>query len=412
MDAKLCHRGVFASVVALLLGWSILAAHADTPVVHAVLFYSPNCGHCHKVITEDFPPLFERYGDSLQIIGVNTADAGGSALFEAAANKFNLASENLGVPLLVIADVVLIGSLDIPQQLPVLIEKYLAEGGVGWPELPGLAEAIAQVEAAQPTAPPPMATSRPAATLAANAAAPTHEPSVVPTATRPATSITPTPTPGIVMAASTSDGLRSRFNRDPLGNGLAIIVLAGMVIALGSVAARSPWRAWAAPFATVVPGRRRRPARAVDWAVPLLVLAGLGVAGYLAYVETQQVRAVCGPVGDCNTVQQSEYARLFGLIPIGVLGALAYLAILAAWAVYRLHPGRLGQWAGLAVRLMVAGGVLFSIYLTFLEPFVIGATCAWCLSSAIIMTLLLLLASAEIQADNAGPTPITETGPA
>jgi uncharacterized membrane protein len=39
---------------------------------------------------------------------------------------------------------------------------------------------------------------------------------------------------------------------------------------------------------------------------------------------------------------------------------------------------------------MVAGGVLFSIYLTFLEPFVIGATCAWCLSSAVIMTLLLL----------------------
>jgi uncharacterized membrane protein len=38
---------------------------------------------------------------------------------------------------------------------------------------------------------------------------------------------------------------------------------------------------------------------------------------------------------------------------------------------------------------MVVAGTLFSIYLTFLEPFVIGATCAWCLASAIIMTLLL-----------------------
>jgi len=35
-----------------------------------------------------------------------------------------------------------------------------------------------------------------------------------------------------------------------------------------------------------------------------------------------------------------------------------------------------------------AGGVAFSIYLTFLEPFVIGATCIWCLSSAIIVTAL------------------------
>jgi uncharacterized membrane protein len=40
---------------------------------------------------------------------------------------------------------------------------------------------------------------------------------------------------------------------------------------------------------------------------------------------------------------------------------------------------------------MIAFGTLFSIYLTFLEPFVIGATCAWCLTSAIIMTALLWL---------------------
>ena len=49
-------------------------------------------------------------------------------------------------------------------------------------------------------------------------------------------------------------------------------------------------------------------------------------------------------------------------------------------------------WIGcLALVLMTFGGTLFSIYLTFLEPFVIGATCAWCLTSAILMTTLLLL---------------------
>jgi uncharacterized membrane protein len=42
--------------------------------------------------------------------------------------------------------------------------------------------------------------------------------------------------------------------------------------------------------------------------------------------------------------------------------------------------------------------VLFSIYLTFLEPFVIGATCAWCLTSALIMTLLLWAAAPEAAA--------------
>jgi uncharacterized membrane protein len=42
---------------------------------------------------------------------------------------------------------------------------------------------------------------------------------------------------------------------------------------------------------------------------------------------------------------------------------------------------------------MTLFGTLFSIYLTFLEPFVIGATCAWCLASAVIMTALLWLAA-------------------
>jgi uncharacterized membrane protein len=129
-----------------------------------------------------------------------------------------------------------------------------------------------------------------------------------------------------------------------------------------------------------------------DWAIPVLSLIGFSVAAYMAYVETTQVSAVCGPVGDCNTVQQSAYARLFGVLPIGVLGVLGYIAILAAWLVRCFGRDRLADLAALALLGMTAFGTLFSIYLTFLEPFVIGATCAWCLSSAIIMTLLFWLA--------------------
>jgi uncharacterized membrane protein len=45
----------------------------------------------------------------------------------------------------------------------------------------------------------------------------------------------------------------------------------------------------------------------------------------------------------------------------------------------------------MAVFGMTAFGVLFSLYLTFLEPFVIRAVCAWCITSSVIMTLLMLL---------------------
>jgi uncharacterized membrane protein len=143
----------------------------------------------------------------------------------------------------------------------------------------------------------------------------------------------------------------------------------------------------------------RRPARLaptspLDWLTPLLGLAGLGVAAYLAHVEVREVQAVCGPVGDCNTVQQSDYARLFGVLPVGVLGLLGFAAILVAWALHRWARGPLSSWAAIALLAMTGFGTLFSIYLTFLEPFVIGATCLWCLSSAVIMTTLHGLAHA------------------
>ena len=49
---------------------------------------------------------------------------------------------------------------------------------------------------------------------------------------------------------------------------------------------------------------------------------------------------------------------------------------------------------------MSAFGLIFSIYLTFLEPFVIGATCAWCLTSAILMTMVALAIVLRVDSEN------------
>jgi len=108
-------------------------------------------------------------------------------------------------------------------------------------------------------------------------------------------------------------------------------------------------------------------------------------------VEVGGSEAVCGPVGDCNTVQQSEYARLFGVIPIGLLGVVGYALTMLLWGVTRLDRGRLADVAAVLLFAGVVSGVLLSAYLTFLEPFVIGASCAWCLGSAVIITVLLWL---------------------
>jgi uncharacterized membrane protein len=82
------------------------------------------------------------------------------------------------------------------------------------------------------------------------------------------------------------------------------------------------------------------------------------------------------------------------MLPIGVLGLVGYAMILLAWGIGRFSRGRLAAYATLTLLGMTAFGVLFSIYLTTLEPFVIGATCAWCLTSAVIMTALFWLSLA------------------
>ncbi len=127
-----------------------------------------------------------------------------------------------------------------------------------------------------------------------------------------------------------------------------------------------------------------------DWLIPAVIVFGIGVAGYLSYVETQEVAAVCGPVGDCNAVQNSPYATLFGILPVGVLGLLGYLGLLAAWLARKTLP-KLEKAAAMAFLYMALFAVVFSLYLTYLEPFVIKAVCMWCITSAWLVTILLLL---------------------
>jgi uncharacterized membrane protein len=74
-----------------------------------------------------------------------------------------------------------------------------------------------------------------------------------------------------------------------------------------------------------------------------------------------------------------------------MLGLAGYFVIFASWLVSRFSRNSLAGPAVILIFGLAALNTLFSIYLTFLEPFVIGATCAWCLTSAVLMTVLMLL---------------------
>jgi uncharacterized membrane protein len=162
-----------------------------------------------------------------------------------------------------------------------------------------------------------------------------------------------------------------------------LVTVSMMVTALGLIGARQKGR------------RGTHTIHYPNWLLLVVVIGGMIVAGYLSYVEVTGSDAVCGTVGDCNTVQQSSYARLFGILPIGLFGLIGYGLILAAWLVTQINDGQLGTLARAVLLGFALFGVFFSIYLTFLEPFVIGATCAWCVTSAIVMALILWLVAAD-----------------
>jgi uncharacterized membrane protein/thiol-disulfide isomerase/thioredoxin len=349
---------------------------AENPgdIVRAVLFFSPTCGHCHKVIEEDIPPLIERYGERLEILMIDISTSDGRQLFQSAAEFFGNLREIRGVPTLVIGEQVLIGSREIPEQFPGLIDIGLNSGGVEWPAIPGLTEFI------QPQADENLKDE--ALPLASQTQSENND--LTPTAD----ALAEASTRGQIASTASFENSTEvpiyiqRFMQDPIGNSIAVLTLLGMLISVvivGYYFLRTPGEDHQKPHALSWP----------RWAIPALSLAGLGVAGYMSYVELTHVEAICGPLGDCNSVQQSPYAILWGFLPVGILGIIGYLAIGVVWFVQNSGPASWRNFLAIIMWGMALLGTLFSIYLTFLEPFVIGATCAWCISSAVIITMLL-----------------------
>jgi uncharacterized membrane protein len=126
-------------------------------------------------------------------------------------------------------------------------------------------------------------------------------------------------------------------------------------------------------------------ARTLRTAMLVLTAVGLAVASYLTYIHYAGIKPVCTAGGSCEKVQTSVYADLAG-VPVALIGLIGYAAILASLLVRQTETSRLATAA------LTTVGLGFSAYLTYRELFSIHAICEWCVSSAVIMTMLTGLA--------------------
>ena len=126
----------------------------------------------------------------------------------------------------------------------------------------------------------------------------------------------------------------------------------------------------------------------------LVALVGLFVALYLWLYKAGVIGALACGAGSCETVQLSKWATLLS-VPVAGWG-VAFYGVVFGVAMALVQE----RWEGsrrlsLLLLLLTTWGVLFSLWLTYLELFVIHAICRWCVASAIIALVLWVLALSD-----------------
>jgi uncharacterized membrane protein len=133
-------------------------------------------------------------------------------------------------------------------------------------------------------------------------------------------------------------------------------------------------------------------------ALLLVSVAGLLVAGYLAVERWIGEPPVCGPGGGCETVAASEYATLFGILPVAYLGFAFSVLLVGLALVWWLRAER---WALVTAYGLLLLAVLFEAYLVYLELFVIKAICIWCAVYGVTIVLSLIAAGLALRRSSA-----------
>ena len=127
-----------ASILVLLCGLFVTPAvqAQDSPVVRGYLFYSVTCDHCQWVRQDVIPPLYQEFGQQLQIMAVEISDENNYRWCLDVARAYGVDESDLDVPALFIGEDAMVNEAEIDLKARGLIQEYLDQGGVDYPDVP------------------------------------------------------------------------------------------------------------------------------------------------------------------------------------------------------------------------------------------------------------------------------------
>jgi len=126
------------------------------------------------------------------------------------------------------------------------------------------------------------------------------------------------------------------------------------------------------------------------WLSIFLTALGILVSIYMTVYKLTSNNAMCMGSGDCSTVNSSPYSEIYG-IPVAFVGVLGYGAIFALLLIKNRAGRFIEQNSLLATFGLSITGFVFTLYLVYLEFFILKAFCPFCVTSQITMTLLFVV---------------------
>lgn len=116
----------------------------------------------------------------------------------------------------------------------------------------------------------------------------------------------------------------------------------------------------------------------------VLSLSGFFISAYLYLYKIGRIGSLACGSGGCETVQWSPWSRVAG-IEVALIGVVGYAGLLAL-SLAALQPALAQRRWPIDLLAVLSGlGVLFTLYLTYLELFVIHAICRWCVASGVVI---------------------------